>query len=68
MTSTGFINGQDESRCYDNLLFQVHFFNIFFRQLIMNIGCDKIIEDMEDSEDEFRSHFTKKSVGWLALS
>ena len=42
MTPTGFMNGQDESRCYVNSLFQVLFFNIFFRTLIMNIDCEKL--------------------------
>ena len=39
MTPTGFRNDQDESRCYVNSTFQVLFFNIFFRTLIMNIDC-----------------------------
>ena len=31
MKPNGFINGQDESRCYVNLSFQVFFFNIYFQ-------------------------------------
>ena len=42
MTLTGFSNGQDESRFYANSSFQVLFFNIFFRHLIMNIDCEKL--------------------------
>ena len=40
MTPIGSRNGQDESRCYVNSSFQVLFFNIFFRTLIMNIDCE----------------------------
>ena len=42
MTPIGFMNGQDESICNVNLSFQVIFFNIFFRTIIMNIDCEKI--------------------------
>ena len=40
MTPTSFRNNQDESRCYVNSTFQVLFFNVLFRSLIMNIDCD----------------------------
>ena len=40
MTPTGFRNGQDESRCYVNSSFQVLFFNIYFRRLIMDFYCE----------------------------
>ena len=53
MTPTGFINGKDESRCYVKFSSQVIFFSIFFRQLIMNIDCEKIIEHMNNSEDDY---------------
>ena len=59
MTPTGFINGQYESRCYVNLYFQVLFFNTFFRHLIMNIDCEKVINNLDDSEDSFGSYFQK---------
>ena len=48
MKPNGFINGQDESRCYVNLSLQVIFFNTFFRQLFMNIDCETIIEHMDN--------------------
>ena len=38
MTLIGFRNAQYESRCYVNSSFQVLFFNIFFRKLIVNIN------------------------------
>ena len=59
MTPTGFINGQDESRCYVKLTFQVPFFNIFFRQFIINIDCEKIKQNMDNSEDDFRGYIQK---------
>ena len=59
MTPTGFINGQYELRFYVNSLFQVIFFNIFFRQLIMNIDCEKIIENLDNSEDNYRAYIQK---------
>ena len=51
MTLTEFINGKDEPRWYVNSYFQVLFYTIFFRHLIMNIDCDKIIENIYNSED-----------------
>ena len=42
MKPTGFMNSQDQLRCYVNLSFQLIFFNIFFRQVIMNIDCEKL--------------------------
>ena len=59
MTPTGFMNGQDESRCYANSSFQVLFKNIFFRMLIMNIDYGKVIEHMENSEDDYRGYIQK---------
>ena len=55
MTPTVLINSQDESRCYVNLSFQVIFFIIFFRQLIMYIDCD-FLENMDNSEDDYRNY------------
>ena len=50
MTPSGFINGQEKSRYSFNYLFQVIFFSIFLGQLFMNINCDTIIENMDNSE------------------
>ena len=59
MTPNGLINGKYESICSVNSSFQVHFFNIYLRHLILNIDCDKITEYLEDSEDELSSNFQK---------
>ena len=59
MTPTGFINGQDESTFYVNSSFQVLSFNIFFRQLIMNIDCVKIMKHMDNIEDDYRGYTHK---------
>ena len=59
MTPTGLINGQDESICYVNLSFKVLFLNIVFRQLIMNIDCENVIEHMYNNEDDYRGYIQK---------
>ena len=62
MTPNGSINGQDKSRCSLKSSFQVYFFSIFFKKLMMNIDCDKILEELDDSEDEFRSFIQKQLI------
>ena len=52
MTPNGLNNGQYEWIFYFNLSFQVIFVYIFFRQLIMNIDREKIIEDLDNRIDE----------------
>ena len=59
MTPTGFMNGQYKSRCYVNSSFQVLFFNILFRTLIMNIYCEKNIGNMDNSSDDYRGYIQK---------
>ena len=56
MTPIGFRNGQDESRCYVNLSFQVLFFNIFSRTLIMNIDCDRMLTNLENRTKDYNGH------------
>ena len=59
MTPIGFRNGQDESICYVNSSFQVIFFNIFFRTLIMNIDCKKYIENLDNNTDDYNGYVQK---------
>ena len=59
MTPIGFSNGQDESRCYVNLSFQVPFFNIFKKMLIMNIDCEKMLSNMDNSTYDFYGNLQK---------
>ena len=56
ITPIGFRNGQDESRCYVNSSFQVIFFNIFFRTLIINIDCDSMLTNIDKSTDDYNGH------------
>ena len=35
------------------------FLNIFFRRFMMNIDCEKIIEHMDNSEDDYRDYIKK---------
>ena len=67
MSPTGFINGQDESRFYFNSSFQVPFFNIFFRQLIMNINFEPIIENLDNSKDNQRGYIQKIMIPQAVL-
>ena len=59
MKPTGFINGQYESICYANSSFQVLSFNIFLRQVIMNIDHEKIIEHIDNSKDDYEFYIQK---------
>ena len=56
MTPIGFRNGQDESRCYVNLSFQVLFFNILFRKFIMNIDCEIMLTNLDNSTYDYNGH------------
>ena len=62
MTLTGFKNDQDESRCYVNSKFQVLFFNIFFRTLIINIDCDRMLTNLDNSIYYYNGHIQKIMV------
>ena len=53
------INWKDESRCYVNPTFQALFFNIFFRSLIMNIDCEIMLRNLDNSLDDYNSHIQK---------
>ena len=59
MTPIGLMNGQDESRCYVNSSFQVFFFIICFRTLIMNIDCGKIIPNLDARTDDYNGYIQK---------
>ena len=56
MTTTGFINDQDESRCYVSSSFQVHFLYLFQTVHIFNVDSDKTIDEPDNSEDEFNTN------------
>ena len=53
MILIGFRNDQDASRCYANSSLQVLFFNIFFRKLIMNIDCEILFTNLDNSTDDY---------------
>ena len=59
MTPIGYRNGQDESRCYVNFSFQVLLFNIFFRTLIMNIGYERVLTNMNNSTYGYNGYVQK---------
>ena len=62
MTPIGFRTGQDESRCYVNSSFEVLFFNIFFKTLIMNIDYEKIKENLDNTTDDFRGYIQENMI------
>ena len=62
MTLTRFKNDQDESRCYVNSKFQVLFFNIFFRTLIINIDCGIMLTNLDNSIYYHNGHIQKIMV------
>ena len=62
MTPIGFRNGQDEYRCYVNSSFQVLFFNILLRTLIMNIDCEIFLANMDNSIDDYRDSLQKTMI------
>ena len=59
MTPIGFRNDQDELRCYVNSTFQVLFFNICFRTLIMNINSYRILTNLDNSTDDYNGNLQK---------
>ena len=62
MTPIGFRNGQDELGCYVNSSFQVIFFNILFKTLIMNIDCEMFLANLDNSTDDYRCHLQKVMI------
>ena len=62
MTPTGFINDQDESRCYSNLSFQILFFGVFLTQSYMNIESKIYRENLDNSEDDYRGYVKKLMI------
>ena len=59
MTPIGFRNDQDESRYYVNSTFQVLFPIYIFRTLIMNIDCDKMFTNFDNSTDDYDGQIQK---------
>ena len=43
-------------------IISISVFNIFFLLLIMNIDCEKIIKQFNDSEYEFAPNFSKDYI------
>ena len=59
MTPIGFMNGRDESIFYVNSSLQVIFLNIFFRTLIMNIDCERMMKNLDNSTDDYNGYLQK---------
>ena len=59
---TGFINKKDEYICYINSTFKVQYFNVIFRQLIMNIDCDLILKNLDFDDNNSASNYQKELI------
>ena len=44
-STLGFINRENETRCYLNATLQLLYFNVLFRQLVLNIDCYTMLND-----------------------
>ena len=38
------------------------FFNIYFRTLIMNIDCDRMLTNLDNSTDDYNGHIQKNML------
>ena len=51
--------------CSVNSPFRVILFGIFFRQLIMNVDSEKMINNLDDSKDNIIIYFQKIVILWV---
>ena len=54
---TGFINQENETRCYFNRTIQILYYNVLFRQLILNIGCYTTMISLDKKNEPFVHHY-----------
>ena len=62
MIPTQFINQKDESRYYLNSTFQVQYFNVIFRQVIVNIDDDLILKKLGFDDNNFAYKYQKAII------
>ena len=53
----GFINQENEARCYFNETIQLLYSNIIFRQLIPNIDFYTIMNSLDKNNKQFAHHY-----------
>ena len=56
-SSPGFINRENETRCYLNSTFQLSYFNVLFRELVFKIGCYAILYGLKKESQIFVHNF-----------
>ena len=59
MKPPGFINNKNKKRCYFNATIQMLYFDILFRQFILNIDCDNIMNFININNEKFSYHYQK---------
>ena len=59
ITPLGFINQENETGCHFNSTNQLLYYNVLFRQLILNINCDTIMTCLDKSNKTFAYHYQK---------
>ena len=56
------MNQKHGFRCYLNSKFQVQYFYVFFRQLVMKIDCDIIMKKFDFDENNIDSNYQKAII------
>ena len=49
---SGFINEKDETRCHLNSTLQIQYYNIIFREMILNIDCEYIFSHLDTDDHD----------------
>ena len=52
----GFINPENETRCYLNSMFQLLYFNVLFRELVFKIDCYTMLNGLKKESQDFVHH------------
>ena len=58
----GFVNPENETRCYLNSTFQHLYYNVIFRELVFKINCYTMLDDLVSGSQYFVHHFQKIMV------
>ena len=54
---SGFINHENETRCYINATIQLLYCKIIFRQLILNLDCYTVMYSLDRKSKQFYHHY-----------
>ena len=62
LSPPGFVNPENETRCYLNSTFQHLYYNVLFRDLVFKINCYTILNDLKTVSQHFVHNFQKKKI------